>query len=69
MQVKVIGRHMNVTDPTREYAEEKFGRLSKIYDAEPIVAEVVLDVRKNRSRPDRFTAEVTIWLKGHVVRA
>ncbi len=69
MQVKVIGRHMTVTDPTREYAEEKFGRLSKIYDAEPIVAEVVLDVRKNRSRPDRFTAEVTIWLKGHVVRA
>jgi putative sigma-54 modulation protein len=69
MQVKVIGRHMNVTDPTREYAEEKFGRLSKIYDAEPIVAEVVLDVRKNRSRPDRFTAEVTIYLKGHVVRA
>ena len=69
MQVKVTGRHMTVTDPTREYAEEKFGRIAKIYDAEPIVAEVVLDVRKNRSRPDRFTAEVTVRLKGHVVRA
>ena len=55
MQVKVVGRHMTVTDPTRAYAEEKFGRIAKIYDAEPIVAEVVLDVRKNRSRPDRFT--------------
>ena len=69
MQVKVAGRHMTVTDPTRAYAEEKFGRIAKIYDAEPIVAEVVLDVRKNRSRPDRFTAEVTVRLKGHVVRA
>ena len=69
MQVKVVGRHMTVTDPTRAYAEEKFGRISKIYDAEPIVAEVMLDVRKNRSRPDRFTAEATIRLKGHVVRA
>ena len=69
MQVKVAGRHMTITDPTRAYAEEKFGRLAKIYDAEPIVAEVVLDVRKNRSHPDRFTSEVTIRLKGHVVRA
>lgn len=69
MQVKVAGRHMTVTDPTRAYAEEKFGRIGKIYDSEPVVAEVVLDVRKNRSNPDRFTAEVTIRLKGHVVRA
>ncbi len=69
MEVKVTGRHMTVTDPTRAYAEEKFGRVAKVYDAEPIVAEVVLDVRKNRSHPDRFTAEATIRLKGHVVRA
>jgi putative sigma-54 modulation protein len=69
MQVKVTGRHMSVTDPTRAYAEEKFGKIAKIYDAEPIVAEVILDVRKNRSHPDRFTAEATIRLKGHVVRA
>jgi putative sigma-54 modulation protein len=69
MQVKVVARHMTITDPTRAYAEEKFGRLAKIYDAEPVVAEVVLDVRKNRSHPDRFTSEVTVRLKGHVVRA
>ena len=55
MQVTVIGRHMVVTDPPREYAEEKFGRVSKIFDADPIVAEVVLNVGKNRSRPGRFT--------------
>ena len=69
MQVKVTGRHMSPTEKTREYAEEKFGRIGKIYDAEAIVADVVLEAQKNRSNPDRFVAEVTVRLKGHVVRA
>ena len=69
MQVNVTGRHMAVTDSTRAYAEEKFGRLAKIYDAEPVVAEVVLEARKNRSKTNRFVAEVTVRMKGHVVRA
>ncbi len=69
MQVKVAARHMTITDPTRTYAEEKFGKLAKVYDGEPVIAEVVLDVRKNRSTPDRFIAEVTVNMKGHIVRA
>jgi putative sigma-54 modulation protein len=69
MQVKVTGRHMTPTESTRAYAEEKFGRLSKIYDSDSVVADVLLEAQKNRSNPDRFTAEVTIRLKGHVVRA
>ena len=69
MQVNVTGRHMTPTESTRAYAEEKFGRLSKIHDAETLIAEVVLEAQKNRSNPDRFVAEVTLRLKGHVVRA
>jgi putative sigma-54 modulation protein len=69
MQVKVTGRHMTPTDSTRAYAEEKFGRISKIHDADSVIAEVVLEAQKNRSNPDRFVAEVTVRLKGHVVRA
>jgi putative sigma-54 modulation protein len=69
MQVKVTGRHMNPTESTRSYAEEKFGRIAKIHDADALVAEVVLEAQKNRSNPDRFVAEVTVRLKGHVVRA
>jgi putative sigma-54 modulation protein len=69
MQVKVTGRHMNPTESTREYAEEKFGRIAKIHDEEALVAEVVLEEQKNRSNPDRFVAEATVRLKGHVVRA
>jgi putative sigma-54 modulation protein len=69
MQVKVTGRHMTPTESTRAYAEEKFGRIAKIYDSESVVAEVLLEAQKNRSNPDRFVAEVTVRLKGHVVRA
>jgi putative sigma-54 modulation protein len=69
MQVKVHGRHMTPTDPTRAYAEEKFGRIAKIYDNENLIADVMLEAQRNRSNPDRFVAEVTLVLKGHVVRA
>jgi len=69
MQVKVTGRHMSPTESTRDYAEEKFGRIAKIYDSPQMVAEVVLEAQKNRSNPERFTAEVTVRMKGHVVRA
>jgi len=69
MQVNVTGRHMTPTESTRAYAEEKFGRIAKIYDADALIAEVVLEAQKNRSNPDRFVAEVTVRLKGHVVRA
>jgi putative sigma-54 modulation protein len=69
MQVKVTGRHMTPTESTRAYAEEKFGRLSKIHDSDNAVAEVLLEAQKNPSNPDKFVAEVTVRLKGHVVRA
>lgn len=69
MQVTVTGRHMSVSDSLRDYAEEKFGRLAKIFDAEPLVAEVVLSEERNKSNPKKDVAEVTLRLKGHVVRA
>ena len=69
MEVTVKGRHMVVTDSLRAYAEEKFGRISKVFDTDPSVAEVVLHVEKNRSNPVRHVAEVTLRLKGHVIRA
>jgi len=69
MQVTVTGRHMSINDSLRDYAEQKFGRLAKIFDAEPLIAEVVLSEEKNKSNPNKDIAEVTLRLKGHVVRA
>lgn len=69
MQITVTGRHMAVSDPIREYAEEKFGRVGKITDHDTMTAEVVLHVEKNPSNPNRDVAEVTLHMKGMVVRA
>lgn len=69
MQITVAGRHMDVTDALRDYAEEKVGRVSKIIDQDTMTAEVVLRHEKNPKidRPD--VAEVTVLLKGRVARA
>lgn len=69
MQINVTGRRVTVSDELRSYAEEKFGRISKIFDTEPLLAEVVLSAEKNPSIPNPNVAEITMRLRGGVVRA
>lgn len=69
MQIRVTGRRITVNDELRAYAEEKFGRLSKIFDTDSLLAEVVLRSEKNPSIPNRNVAEITMRLRGGVVRA
>ncbi len=69
MKLIVKGRHMAVTDPIREYAEEKVGRIAKIMDGEHMQIEVELWVEKNPSIEKNQVAEVTVWTKGPVIRA
>lgn len=69
MKLIVKGRHMAVTDPIREYAEEKIGRVAKILDGEHQQAEVELWVEKNPSIENSQVVEVTVWTKGPVIRA
>lgn len=60
---------MVVNDSLRVYAEQKFGRISKIFDTEPLLAEIVLREEKNPSIARASVAEVTLRLQGGVVRA
>jgi putative sigma-54 modulation protein len=69
MQVTVTGRHMHVTDPIRAYAEEKIGRIAKVFDAEPMNADLVIRVEKNPANPTPAVAEITLRMKRAVVRA
>jgi putative sigma-54 modulation protein len=69
MQITVTGRHMPVTDPIREYAEEKISRVSKVHDRDEMVVDVVLRVEKNPANKNPDVAEVTARMKGVVVRA
>lgn len=69
MQLKVTGRHMDVSPAIREYATEKISRIAKIHDRDEMTVEVVLHVEKNPSNKNRDVAEVTARMKGMVVRA
>jgi ribosomal subunit interface protein len=61
MKMIVKGRHMAVTPPIREYAEEKIGRTSKIMDHETMTTEVELYVEKNPSIENNQVAEITVF--------
>ncbi|PLX79044.1 MAG: ribosomal subunit interface protein [Desulfuromonas sp.] len=63
MQIAVTFRHMEVSNPIRDYAEEKVSRVKKYID-EPIDAQVVLSVAKKI----RHKAEVTLTAKGITIK-
>lgn len=69
MKMIIKGRHMDVTPAIREYAEEKIGRIAKVLDSMIMSAEVELFTERNPSIEKGQVAEVTVYTKGHVIRA
>jgi len=69
MNIIVKGRHMDITPALRDYAEEKTGKVAKILDHMIREAEVELFVEKNRAIENSQVAEITMFTKGHVIRA
>jgi putative sigma-54 modulation protein len=63
MQIAVTFRHMESSEPVRNYLEEKLSRIKKYID-EPIDAQAVLSV----SKKIRHSAEVTIVAKGITIK-
>ena len=68
MNITVTGRRMPITDAIRDYALEKIGASCKVMDIDPLDAEVVLHVEKNRSNPRAACCEVTLFAKNHIIR-
>ena len=68
MKVMVNGRNIEVTDYMREYVTKKVGRLERYL---PQIGDVRADLNQNmaRSADDRFTAQITIWTNGQILRA
>ncbi len=64
MQIAVTFRHMDSSDPVREYVEEKLTRVKR-YIEEPIEAQAVLEVEKKI----RNIAEVVLTAKGVTIKA
>ena len=68
MQLTVHGRNVEVTDWVREYVEKKVTRLERYL---PQMKEIRAEWthRATRSADDRYTAQVTVWAGGQILRA
>ncbi len=64
MDIRVRGKNVPLTDALREHVEKKLGKLARHFGHDPVVADAVLSVEK-----DRQIIEVTLPLQhGRVLR-
>lgn len=68
MDITVVGRRFNVTDALRSYAIDKLDNATKVFGIGPMNAEVVLRVEKNPSIRRSAICEITLRVKGRVIR-
>lgn len=68
MKVMVHGRNVDVTDYVKEYVTKKVGKLERYL---PQIGDVRAELTQNmtRSADDRYTAQITIWTNGQILRA
>ncbi|MBX3000413.1 MAG: ribosome-associated translation inhibitor RaiA [Caldilineaceae bacterium] len=68
MKLDVHGRNIEVTDWIREYVEKKVDKLDRFL---PEVREARADLvySDTRAAADRYTAQLTIWANGQILRA
>ena len=68
MRLRIKGRHVELSESVRTYAEAKLHKLDKQL-AEPTEVELELWEEQNPSIAAHHVAEATIWTKGPVLRA
>lgn len=68
MNIEVTGRQLTITESLNRYATEKIGNSLKVMNIDPLDAEVVLHVEKNKRNPRPCVCEVTMRAAGHIIR-
>lgn len=68
MQLIVHGRNVEVTDWIRDYVDKKVGKLDRFLN-QVADARVELTHNTTRAAEDRYTAQVTLWANGQILRA
>lgn len=68
MQVHIHAKHIGIRDNLREYAEEKLGKLHKVYP-EIISADAHFSRRAKNNGEDKYKLEITLHCAGALVRA
>jgi len=73
MKIQVKGRHVVVSEPLRDYAEEKLAKLHRVLSErhvdEVTRVELELIVEKGHTSADSQVAEATVFTRGPVMRA
>lgn len=69
MDIVVTGRKLNIGDKIRTYAEEKVASSMKVFDIDAHAAEIVLRKEQNPANLNPYVAEITLRVKGRVIRA
>jgi putative sigma-54 modulation protein len=68
MRLRIKGRHVELSESVRSYAEAKLRKLDKQL-AEPTEVELELSEEQNPSIAQHHVAEATIYTKGPTLRA
>ncbi len=68
MDVELQARHVDLTDKVRSYVDKKIGRLNR-YLPDISSTRVDLQRRQTHSQGEAYTAQVTAWVNGTVLRA
>lgn len=68
MDIKITGRKMTVSEPLKDYVNQKIGAAMKTFDISPMKADVVLHMEKNPANPTPAVAEVTLVARNHIIR-
>lgn len=61
MRIEVVGKHLEITTPIREYAENKCSKLPRYYDG---VQEIVVLLAKE-AKHDEFEVEIRVDVEKH----
>ncbi|MEO7993711.1 MAG: ribosome-associated translation inhibitor RaiA [bacterium] len=68
MQVHIHSKHITIRENLKEYAEERIGKLQKIYP-EISTADIAFTRRSKHNAEDKYKVEVTLHAHGAIVRA
>lgn len=68
MELIVHGRNVEVTDWIQQYVEKKVGKLERFL-SQVRDARAELTHSATRASADRYTAQITIWTNGQILRA
>ena len=67
MRMIISGRHLEVTEPIREYAEKKIGKISKHFD-NILEVDITLSARNTKGEP-LHEADVLVFVNGSRIKA